>query len=282
MNLFMRFPGGLKKAFTMSYDDGVRQDRRLIELMDKYKVKGTFNINSGSLCDKNADFSAASGRMSLEEIKKLFENSPHEPAIHGLEHGFEDQQHNSHMAYNILEDKKNLEQLTGRIVRGMAYPFGSYNDRLADCLKACGIVYSRTVESSHCFAMPADWLRLNPSCHHADPKVFELCDSFFEDTKFNPKMFYLWGHSYEFDNNDGFNSWDHIENVISKVSGREDVWYATNIEIFDYTNAYNRLEVSADARMIHNPSAIEVFFAVGTWITEKTYSIKPGETIVLN
>ena len=70
--------------------------------------------------------------------------------------------------------------------------------------------------------------------------------------------------------------------MISKVSGREDVWYATNIEIFDYTNAYNRLEVSADARMIHNPSAIEVFFAVGTWITEKTYSIKPGETIVLN
>lgn len=282
MNLFMRFPGGLKKAFTMSYDDGVRQDRRLIEIMNKYKVKGTFNINTGSLCDKNVNFNGTSGRMSLEEIKKMFENSPHEAAIHGLEHGFEGHQHNSHMAYNILEDKKNLEQLTGRIVRGMAYPFGSYNDKLVDCLKACGIVYSRTVASTEKFDMPNDWLRLNPTCHHSNPKIFELCDKLLDDSGFNCKMFYLWGHSYEFDNNDGFNSWEHIENVISKVSGHDDVWYATNIEIYDYTKAFERLEVSADARIIHNPTALEVFFAGGAWIGEKCYSVKPGETIVFD
>ena len=43
----MRFPGGLAKALTFSYDDGVEQDIRLVEILDKYGMKGTFNLNSG-------------------------------------------------------------------------------------------------------------------------------------------------------------------------------------------------------------------------------------------
>lgn len=44
---FMRFPEGRKKAVTLSYDDGVEQDMRLVEVMEKYGLKGTFNLNSG-------------------------------------------------------------------------------------------------------------------------------------------------------------------------------------------------------------------------------------------
>ena len=43
------FPGGKKKALTLSYDDGVTQDERLIDIMNQYKVKGTFNINAGMM-----------------------------------------------------------------------------------------------------------------------------------------------------------------------------------------------------------------------------------------
>ena len=43
----MRFPGGRMKAFTMSYDDGVEQDRKLIGIMRKNGVKVTFNLSSG-------------------------------------------------------------------------------------------------------------------------------------------------------------------------------------------------------------------------------------------
>lgn len=46
-NLFMRFPQGRAKALTLSYDDGVEQDIRLIEIMGKHGLKGTFNLNSG-------------------------------------------------------------------------------------------------------------------------------------------------------------------------------------------------------------------------------------------
>ena len=35
-----------KKAVTFSFDDGVTQDIRLIELLNKYGLKATFNLNS--------------------------------------------------------------------------------------------------------------------------------------------------------------------------------------------------------------------------------------------
>lgn len=41
------FPDGKKKALTLSYDDGVEQDRRLVEILNRYGIKATFNINSG-------------------------------------------------------------------------------------------------------------------------------------------------------------------------------------------------------------------------------------------
>lgn len=43
------FPGGVRRALTMSYDDGQIFDVRLAELFDKYHIRGTFHINSGNL-----------------------------------------------------------------------------------------------------------------------------------------------------------------------------------------------------------------------------------------
>ena len=86
------------------------------------------------------------------------------------------------------------------------------------------------------------------------------------------RMFYLWGHSYEFDNSD---NWEVIEKFAAYMGGRDDVWYAANIEIYDYVKAYERLCVSVDRSMIYNPSAIDVWFEEdGT-----TYVVKSGETI---
>lgn len=45
--MFLRYPGGLTKALTFSYDDGVEQDMRLVKLLDDHGMKGTFNLNSG-------------------------------------------------------------------------------------------------------------------------------------------------------------------------------------------------------------------------------------------
>ena len=61
------------------------------------------------------------------------------------------------------------------------------------------------------------------------------------------------------------------------IGGREDIWYATNIEIYDYVKAYESLQVSVDKKIIHNPSAIDI------WFEEKkeTYCVKAGQTLYL-
>ena len=52
MHIYMRFPGGRQKAFTLSYDDGVRQDKRLAAIFNKYGLKCTFNVNTGMMGDE--------------------------------------------------------------------------------------------------------------------------------------------------------------------------------------------------------------------------------------
>ena len=49
----MRFPGGRKKAFTLSYDDCVTQDIPFIQILRRLGLKATFNVNSGHLGQKD-------------------------------------------------------------------------------------------------------------------------------------------------------------------------------------------------------------------------------------
>ena len=276
-NIFMRFPGGKRKALTLSYDDGVEQDIRLIDIMKKHGLKGTFNINSGMYAPEGKVYPEGTihRRMSKSMALDLYRNSGMEVAVHGLTHPFLEQLPDNLCTYEVLQDRINLEEDYGTIVRGMAYPFGTYSDSVVDTLRRCGIVYSRTVESTEKFTIPTDWLRLPATCHHKNPRLMELARQFAEvtgKTNRGPALFYLWGHSYEFEADD---NWHVIEEFADYIGGREDIWYATNIEIYDYIDAYNRLIFSMDFTKVYNPTATELYFE-----TKKgAYSVKPGETI---
>ncbi len=255
---FLRFPDFKYKAVTLSYDDDVVYDKKLIEIIDKYGLKCTFNLNSGFFAEKSG------GRMMTEEeAKELFGKSEHEIAVHGVSHLSLAEHSREAIAGDILLDRLSLETLFGRIIKGMAYANGSYDDKTAEVLKSCGIKYARTVNSSEKFDIPTDWLRLSPTCHHGNPRLNELTDEFLKDYgkevhyKYaNPKLFYLWGHAYEFNDN---NEWDILENFCKKTGGRDDVWYATNGEIYDYVKAFDRLEFSVGEDLIKNPSAIDLY-----------------------
>lgn len=229
----MKFKEGKSKVFTMSYDDGVVQDIRLSDIMKKNGLKGTFNINSGRYFPENEERKNFSGRMKLSEAKKLYINSGNEVAIHAYSHPFLEKLENSELIREIYEDRKTIEKDYEIIATGMAYPFGTYSDKVLKALELCGVSYSRTTNATEYFNLPENWLILNPTCHHTNPKLMKLAKQFVEDDpKFgNVWMFYLWGHSYEFDNND---NWDVIENLAEYIGGREDIWYATNIEIYNY------------------------------------------------
>lgn len=272
----MRFPGFKYKALTLSYDDDVIFDKKLMEILDKHGLKCTFNLNSGLFAEKSGN-----RRMTEAEAKELFSESRHEIAVHGVKHLSLSEFDKSVGAQDVLLDRINLERLFGRVVKGMAYANGSYSDEVVEMLKTCGIDYARTVVSTHRFDIPEDWLRLPATCHHNDEELEKLADEFLKDYPENghylhkqPKLFYLWGHAYEFNDN---NNWEIIEKFAEKVGDRDDVWYATNGEIFDYVKAYDGLIFSVSGNIVKNPSSIDVYTNLNG---EKTL-IRSGETVCL-
>lgn len=272
----MRLRDGKTKVLTLSYDDGVVQDARLIEIMNKYGIKGTFNINSGRFLSEDSSRTVIKGNLKLSEAKELYLNSPHEIAVHSLTHPFLDKLDTAEVIYEITEDRKSLENNFGKLVRGMAYPYGTYNNTVIDILDKCQIAYARTTKDTHKFKLPENWLELHPTCHHNYTGLEDLTKKFVNEPSWlgNIEMFYLWGHSYEFDND---NNWNVIEDFVKLVGGHEHIWYATNIEIYDYVKAYGNLQSSYDKKIIYNPSNTELWFEN----FGETYHIKPGETLKL-
>ncbi len=279
-SIFMRYPGGKAKAVTFSYDDGVQQDKRLAEIFDKYGMKATFNFNSENMRKIN---------FSKEEIKEYFLSRGHEIAVHGANHRANGNTRVIEGIRDVLDCRLELEERCDSIIRGMAYPdtgitlmgnFGNYAD-IKHYLCELDIAYARTLGGdNNSFLLPQDFHAWMPSAHHNNPKIMEYIDEFLNldiSTKTYharrvPRLLYIWGHSYEFDNN---NNWEHIEKICGKLSNNDEIWYATNIEIYDYVQAYKSLRYSANSHKVYNPTLITVWLDVDG----KLYEIKPDETI---
>ncbi len=267
---FMRFPGFKLRALTLSYDDGVIYDEKLIDIMSRYGLKGTFNLNVGY-------FSRGERYLSKDDAFKLYHDSGQEIAVHGYNHLRLAEVPKAVAVNDIISDRLALEEMFGTVITGMAYAYGSYNDEVVEVLKACGISYARTVTSTGAFDIPNDWFRLPATCHHDDARLMDLAKEFLAGEKRkvpNPELFYLWGHSYEFNDN---NNWHIIEEFASYISGHEDVWYATNGEIYQYVKAFDSLIYSADGKKVYNPTVTTLYMKDG----ESTYIINPGETVKL-
>ena len=277
MSTFYRFPNGLRKALTLSYDDGVEQDIRLMDILDQHGIRCTFNLNSGCWAPEGTVYPAGTihRRMSKSQVEKLYRNPNHEVANHCLTHANLTEISPVDVIREVMADRLNLEAMFGGVIRGLAYPFGTYSDTVVDALKNTGVAYARTVNSTNAFYIPQDWLRLHPTCHHAAPNLPALCDRFLNDTaNFCSMLFYLWGHSYEFEAQD---NWQIIEDFCEKMGGRDDVWYATNIQVVDYVNACRAVISSADGKTLHNPTATDVWAETDG----KLVCVHAGETVRL-
>lgn len=272
-NISMLWPGGRRRALTLSYDDGVEQDRRLVALMNRYGIKGTFNINSGFICGRdNVIHSALEmdySHIPADEIKDVYEG--HEVAVHSVNHPKLLELSSPVVLAEIMEGRTNLEALIGSRVCGMTSPFGANDTRLHSLIQMCGIRYARGIRCSHGFDMPQnpyDWVC---SCHHKD--LEPLLDSFFEDSH-RLRLLSIWGHSYEFDQT---NTWDVIEKQLSRLGGHSSIWYATNREIFEYIDDFNNLCRSANGNLIQNQSSQCIWLE----INGKTYVVEPGKMLTV-
>lgn len=218
-----------RKAVTFSYDDGVTQDIRFTDLLNRYHLKGTFNLNSGiGYGDQVWNCKGVEiHRCRKEEMQEIYRG--HEVAVHTLTHpNLYEMKDRAQIAYEILEDKKNLESFFKTSVVGMAYPFGGYQDVVLEILRENHFQYARTTRSSYSFEEQKDLLAYAPTCHHNDGRLMELAEELVESRPSHPQVFCIWGHSYEFDV-DG--TWDRMEEFCRYISNREDIFYGTNREV---------------------------------------------------
>ena len=257
------WPNGTRGAFTTSWDDGELHDRRLLKILNQYGIKGTWNLNAGLLFSEHGGDEYR--RLHKSEIKKLFQG--HEVACHTLTHPYLDKQPEAIVFHEILEDRRTLEELMGHPVKGMALPFGSYDQRVIRLIKQCGIVYSRTINSHFNFNLPSNFLEWHPTC---PPKVnlHETWKRFLSNDS-PDKLFSLWGHSYEFARDD---DWSLIEDFFKEVSQIHKLWHATNIEIYEYVNAWRSLWGSINGQYFRNIYAVDLWMR----INEELICLKGG------
>ena len=224
-----------KKAITFSYDDGVVQDIRLIELLNKYGLKCTFNLNSELLSKKGMLIREgkriAHYKIHTEDVKHIYEG--HEVAVHTLTHPNLTQCDDKEIIRQVEADRLNLSELVEYEVVGMAYPCGGVNndDRVAGIIKKnTGVKYSRTITTNNCFDLQENLYRFNPTAYHLDfEKMMQLGREFVEFKPKEPKVFYIWGHSYEMDY--GADYWVKLEEFFKLISNKEDIFYGTNKEV---------------------------------------------------
>lgn len=230
----MMFSGKMK-AVTFSYDDGVTQDIRLISLFNKYGLKATFNINSEKLgCRDILDLGNGKSvnhfKVDAADVKSVYDG--HEVAVHTLTHPNLTEQPEAEVIRQVEQDRLNLSALCGYEVVGMAYPCGGINndDRTAAIIRNnTGVKYARALESSGDFEPQSNLYRFKSSVYHMDfDKMMQMAEEFTALQPDSPKIFYIWGHSYEFDVDD---TWDRFEAFLKFISGRSDIFYGTNKEI---------------------------------------------------
>ena len=276
----MLFPQGKTKALILSYDDGRSEDRQLVQLMNKYGLIGTFHLNSNKL--------GTNDYLSKAEIKQLF--AGHEVSVHSANHPGLTTLSKIDVVYEVVEDRKALEHLTGYPVRGMAYPFGSYNEFVVDAINGLGIEYARTVEDSYGFKIPDNFLKWHPTVHQFAKAYWEPnnperdkkeLDRFYQlicDFKSQKELAVLdiWGHSWEMGKDPV--KWDETEKFFKLLANDPSVHYTAQIDLVDYIGAFRNLKFSVEKNMVFNPNSITVFFKKNGMI----YSVLPGKTLVLS
>ena len=264
------YPGGKRKTFTISYDDGVVQDIRFVQLLNRYGLKGTFNLNYGLMRSRftwQHDCGMTVRRIPEEQINQVY--AGHEIASHSYSHPYFDNATETEILKELGSDKFFLERLTGGEVAGYATPFYYYSDRMADCVRHCGFAYARISEETNDYSIPEDFYRCKGSKFHWDTDLMEFVRGFLE-TEEELALCQLVGHSYDLDVMD---LWDSMERICAWISQAGDVWPATHLEIVRYLKNMKLARITDQE--IYNESNAELWFEVDGAVV----SLKTGEAI---
>lgn len=251
------YPGGKRKAFNITYDDGILQDLRFVELMNRYGLKGTFNLNSELMKTRFA-WTHPNGmevkRLSVDTARWLYRG--HEIASHTRTHPYMRNLSEAEVMDQLAGDKRELEEMLGVEVAGFAVPFHYYSPMIAECARNCGFEYARMSEFSHSYTPCRDYWFWKTGFYHIEPGLEVFVAGFLESDE-ELAVCQIVGHSYDLD---AENLWDTMEDILDKVSREKDIWSCTNLELVRYLKAMEQAIV--DGESIYNGSGMELWFEV--------------------
>ena len=272
MKIKKLYPGGKIKAFNITYDDGVEQDVRFVALLNRYGIKGTFNLNSELMRTQFAwqhPCGMEIKRLPVDAVKHLYDG--HEVASHTLTHPYMRELSDDELYRQLGEDKRNLEALFGREVAGFALPFHDYDQRMADCARQCGFEYSRISEFSLSYAPGCDWYYWKTGVYHIMPELKPFVQGFLETDR-ELAMCQIVGHSYDLDTE---NLWDTMESICATVSDCDEIWKCTNLELVRYLKAMGQVLITENS--VINNSCVDLWFC----IEGQTVIVEAGEKLCL-
>ncbi|MCR4869673.1 MAG: polysaccharide deacetylase family protein [Atopobiaceae bacterium] len=235
-----------RKYFAWSFDDGLEQDKRIIEVLKQYGFGATFHLNSGLFGDRTyegrignlgftekpaASFNPAARhlvpyaehfRIPEDEICQVYEGF--EIAAHGRMHVNLARCSDEVRVSEICDDVIALSELIGRPVEGFAYPYGVGAKKCREVLEKLDVCYARSIKSNAGFRFPDDPLDMPMSCWHVSPKAFDRLGSFFAADPADDDLFFLmFAHGYEFDFNTTESNWDKFRRICEAVAEHDDV-----------------------------------------------------------
>lgn len=240
-----------KKYVTLSFDDGLEQDKEIIRLLKKYGLQATFNLNAGLYGEKNyvgylgqigfMEFddpsshrfvkSAKHFRIPKDEVRQVYEG--YEIASHAYTHRALPKLSEEELEKELGRDVAELTELFGTQILGHAYPGGIGSDVANAYLKNKGILYARSAFSDGKFTFPKNTIVYKPTCAVKDKKAIALFDKFLAvEPAEEDMLFCAWGHGYEMDYENGTASRKGFEDFFAHIAGRDGVEYVTMKEAF--------------------------------------------------
>ncbi len=251
------YPNGKAKAFNITYDDGVTQDIRFVELLNKYNLKGTFNLNS-QLMKEEFRWVHETGmvvkRIPVDKVVNLYKK--HEVASHTLTHPYMHDMGKAEIMYQLSEDKKNLEQIFNQKISGFAVPFSYYSPLIAECAKECGFEYAICSDESYTYTPPQDYYWWAAGAFHLNPQWRCFAEEFFA-TDAELALCQIVGHSYDLD---AENMWEEMESFFSRIAKDDCIESMTNIELVRYLKAIRNATVTD--HYIENNSDARLWFSI--------------------
>ena len=198
------------KYFVLSFDDGTVHDKRFVELLNRYQIPCTFNLNTGLETFVWEFESHPVVRQRLADTVEQY--TGHEIASHSRTHPRLELLPPPKLRQEVEEDCKVLKQIFGVNELGFGVPFTVCTEREIRIIKKF-VRYIRLSEYSGSFALPADPYHIPIHALYNDPDVREKIAAFAE-AELPDSLFVMAGHSYELE---FLNHWDYMESLLQYI-----------------------------------------------------------------